>query len=123
MHKDFWSNLTLEKPTREKPVRGAFYYSEMRELMSFTAVKISANHTNLSQECAHQSSSKTVTETSQNSFPENRTVRPSIFVPRCTNCTEFAQKFVLSHAVSISVSKLLYNSVEICADFAQKSAV
>jgi hypothetical protein len=32
MHRDFWSNLTLEKPTRGKPVReGIFIISELRE--------------------------------------------------------------------------------------------
>jgi hypothetical protein len=101
--------------------RGAFYYSEMRELMSFTAVKISANHTNISQECAQQSSSKTMTEMSRNSCPENRVVRPFIFVPPCcTYCTEFAQKFMPPPAVSISVSKLLYDILEICANTASE---
>jgi hypothetical protein len=38
----------------------------------------------------------------------------------CTNCTEFAQKFVPTPAVSISVSKLLYDSLEIRANSASE---
>ena len=53
-----------------------------------------------------------------NSCLENSTIRPSIFIPSC--CMNSAQKFMPTLDVSIFVSKLLHDRIEIRANSTSK---
>jgi hypothetical protein len=71
MHKDFWPKLTLEKPTRGKPViEGFFIILELKEIFCYKINLSSTKIIDFFRKLCQGSSSEYEPHTPRNSCPE-----------------------------------------------------